>query len=362
MGQIRKRGAFYQLRYYRQGRRIEESTKLTKWEEARDLLRDREGDISKGVPITATSTRLTFDDAVQDVVNDYTVNGKKSLEDLERRIKLHLTPAFGGRRLSSLTTAHLRAFTAARLEKGASAGEINRELAIVRRAFRLAVEADRYHGRVPKVPMLQERNVRSGFFDDAMVMAVKAHLPEALRPVVTFAYVTGWRIQSEVLPLEWRHVDRQGGDVRLEPGTTKNQAGRVFPFTDTLRTLLDEQWRQHEALAKAGTISRYVFHRGGRRIKDFRKVWKTACEAAGLPGRIPHDLRRSAVRNMERAGLSRSVAMQLTGHKTEAVYRRYAITSEGDLREGVDRLNEATGTNRGDNRPHASADATRHSA
>ena len=113
-------------------------------------------------------------------------------------------------------------------------------------------------------------------------------------------------------------------------------------------------WAEHEALQKAGTICPFVFHRNGRRIKSFRGAWANACTAAGYPGLIPHDLRRSAVRNMERAGLSRSVAMQLTGHKTEAVYRRYAITSEADLREGVERLNDATGTNRGDNRPNAS--------
>jgi integrase len=92
-------------------------------------------------------------------------------------------------------------------------------------------------------------------------------------------------------------------------------------------------------LAKTGTICRYVFQRNGIQIKTFKGAWKKACEAAGCPGRILHYLRRSAVRNMERAGLSRSVAMQLTGHKTEAVYRRYAITSEADLREGVERLN-----------------------
>ena len=85
-----------------------------------------------------------------------------------------------------------------------------------------------------------------------------------------------------------------------------------------------------------------VFHRKGRRIKSLKKSWADACTAAGYPGKLLHVLRRSAVRNMERAGLSRSVAMQLTGHKTEAVYRRYAITSEADLREGVARLNEGT--------------------
>ena len=87
------------------------------------------------------------------------------------------------------------------------------------------------------------------------------------------------------------------------------------------------------------TLRPNVFHRNGKRIKTFRGAWEVACTAAGHPGMLVHDLRRSAVRNMERAGLSRSVAMQLTGHKTEAVYRRYAITSEADLREGVERLN-----------------------
>src|SRR5687767_9586294 len=117
MGQIRKRGKFYQIRYYnRSGLRIEESTGLTKYDEARNLLKDREGDIAKGKPITARSTRYTFDDAVKGVVDDYTINGKRSKEDVERRIKLHLTPAFGGRTLNSVTTADLRTFAADRIK------------------------------------------------------------------------------------------------------------------------------------------------------------------------------------------------------------------------------------------------------
>ena len=202
----------------------------------------------------------------------------------------------------------------------------------------LAVESERYHGRVPKIPMLQERNVRQGFFDDAMVEAVLAKLPAPLRSVVQFAYVTGWRVQSEVLPIEWRHVDREAREVRLEPGTTKNAAGRVFPFTEALKTLFDGLWAEHEGLKTRGTICRFVFHRNGKRMRTLKGAWAIACRDAGHPGMLLHDLRRSAVRNMERAGLSRSVAMQLTGHRTEAVYRRYAITSEADLREGVERL------------------------
>ena len=286
MGQIRKRGTFYQIRYYRNGQRIEESTGYTKYDEARDLLKKREGAIADGVPITAKSTRLTFDDAAKDVIADYKVNGKKSLGHVERRTARHLTPVFGGRTLASITTADVRAFAAKRLDAGASHAEINRELAILKRAFRLAWESDKYHGRIPKIPMLQERNVRAGFCDDAMMDAIEAKLPAAVRPVARFCYITGWR-KSEVLGLEWRQVDRKAGEVRLEPDTTKNRAGRVFPFTDALRTLLDALWKEHEAQKDMAAICPYVFHRNGRPIKSLRKSWELACTDAGYPGEAP---------------------------------------------------------------------------
>jgi len=87
-----------------------------------------------------------------------------------------------------------------------------------------------------------------------------------------------------------------------------------------------------------------VFHRYGKPIKSLRRAWRTACKDAGRPGLLLHDLRRSAVRNLERAGISRSVAMKLTGHKTEAVYRRYAIVAESDLREAGTKLAAALRT------------------
>ena len=277
MGELKQRGQIWWIRYYRDGRRYEESSRSDKQGVARDLLRQREGDVSKGVPITARSTRLTFAAAAADVVADYRVNEKRSIDNLQRRIRLHLAPVFGCRRLNTITAADVRAFSMSRLEAGVSHAEINRELAILKRAYRLAVDGDKYHGRVPKIPMLQERNVRQGFFDDSMVAAVLAHLPIPIQPVVRFAYVTGWRVQSEVLPLEWRQVDRETGDVRLDPGTTKNEAGRVFPFTDALRELFDTLWAEHEVLKRQGTLCRHVFHRQGRPLSRLSVV----------PGRSP---------------------------------------------------------------------------
>jgi integrase len=113
---------------------------------------------------------------------------------------------------------------------------------------------------------------------------------------------------------------------------------RLFPFRaiPALEDLLRQQWQRAHALAhRTETIVPWPFHRQGAPIGDFRKAWATACVAAGTPSRRPHDFRRTAVRNLERAGVPRAVAMRLTGHKTESVYRRYAIVSESDLTDAT---------------------------
>ena len=162
-----------------------------------------------------------------------------------------------------------------------------------------------------------------------------------LQPVLTLAYYTGWRIKSEIFPLQWRQVDRRAGVVRLDVGSTKNKRGRVLPYGDVLpelREVFERQWKLAQALTRKGVLCPWVFHRQGEPIRDFRYAWRSACRAAGCPGLTPHDLRRTAVRNLTRAGVPRSVAMVITGHKTESVFRRYDIVDEADLVEGLRRL------------------------
>ncbi len=208
--------------------------------------------------------------------------------------------------------------------------------------FTLAMQAAKLHSK-PHIPMLHEDNVRCGFFEREQFDGVVNHLPPAIQPVVMFAYATGWRLKSEILPLEWRQVDWTGRVVRLDPGTTKNREGRSFPFTSAIESLLREQLVDHERLKKEGRIVPLVFHRDGERIRDIRGAWETACGLAGCPGRIPHDFRRTAVRNLERAGVPRSAAMAMVGHKTESIYRRYAIVDAGVLRDAAAKIDSAAG-------------------
>ena len=171
--------------------------------------------------------------------------------------------------------------------------------------------------------MLQEHNTRTGFFERAEFDAVLKHLPSHLHAPLTFAFCTGWRFKSEVLPLTVDRVDLTAGVVTLAVGSTKNKEGRSFFVTTELRTVLTKQLASLAALKTKNIISPYVFHYpDGTRILDCRKAWRTACTAAGYPSKIFHDFRRSAVRTLERAAVPRSTAMAMVGHKTEAIYRR----------------------------------------
>ena len=258
--------------------------------DARDLLRDRENAISKGAPITARSTRLTFDDAVKDVQADYDDNGKRSKGELTRRIKLRVLHAYsaGG----GFSRSPRRTF-ARSPRPGSRPRRRRRNQPRTRdRPARVPARPSRpnYHGRSRKRRCCRNGTRGPGSSMMRCSRPSRAKLPAALQPVVTFAYVTGWRVQSEILPLEWRHVDRKAREARLEPGTTKNQAGRSFRSPTRSATLVEARWRPHEALEKAGTICRYVFHRNGRRIKGVQKAWANACKAGDSLAGFPHDL------------------------------------------------------------------------
>ncbi len=354
-----RRGRIWWMSYSGQdGTRQAESTETDRRQVAARLLRKRAGAKANNLPVIAHAERLSWHDAAQAMIDDFTANKKKSLKVAKRRIEKHLTPFFGGRRLASITSADITKYIAKRqadvittktTKRPVSSAEINRELQALKRIFNLAIQSGQLAMK-PAIRMLKEAPARSGFFEAEQLVSVLAHLPENIRPVIRFASITGWRIQSEVLPLEWRNVDFDAEEVRLDAGTTKNGEGRVFPMTDDLRAVLEGQKAEHDRLKKAGVICPLVFSRmlaetrGGVKkptaITSFTVAWQHACKAAGCPGRIPHDLRRTAVRSFVRSGTSEHVAMRLSGHKTRSVFDRYDIVSGDDLRDAAKRLNQ----------------------
>ena len=182
------------------------------------------------------------------------------------------------------------------------------------------------------------------------IEAVRRHLRPDLKVAVAIAYAFGWRCQSEVLTLERRQVDLDAGTLRLEPGSTKNSDGRVVFLPADLKAQIAAQIDRVRVLERqTGRIIPYLFphlrgRHAGERIGDFRKAWSTACRRAALPGRLRHDFRRTAVRDMVNMGVPERVAMTVTGHKTRAVFDRYHIVSPADLQEVARKRDAATGT------------------
>ena len=195
------------------------------------------------------------------------------------------------------------------------------------------------------------------FFERHQFDAVCRHLPEVLADLARFLYLTGWR-KSECLTLQWSQVDQTDQVLRLEPLMTKNDEGRSFPYGELpeLAAPIARRWAGTRALDR---ITPYVFHRyGGKPIKAFYGASRVACVAAGCPGRIPHDCRRTAVRALVRAAVSETVAMQLSGHKTRSVFDRYDITRDADKRAAVSQLAARTAKDQ-PSVPALARDATR---
>ena len=302
--------------------------------EAEERLKDILAARHNGVAVNASSQRRTVDKFLDDYVADLKTRGKRSLSS----VNSHLSPiraTFGTLRPNDLTLDVLSAYRERMTTGGSKPATVNRGLQCLRAALRLAWKAGTL-ARAPYIPMTPEKNARTGFFEQAEHEAILVHLPEAHADVAAFGFLTGWRL-GEILGLRWNDVDEQA--VRL--ADSKNGEPRTFPLRGGVADLIKRRKaaREYET-AEGSKESEWVFHVGGFRLWDFNYTWRKATKAAGLPTRLFHDYRRTAVRDLVRSGVSQAVAMAWTGHKTDDVFRRYNVTATEDLELATDRLAE----------------------
>jgi integrase len=298
---------------------------------------------------------MTLNEAFAKYLRTYQRSGRRGYAATELRVRVHLRPFFGPRESATITADDLDAYVDARAERGAKNATIRAELAALRRSLKLA--------RVPVPPLpeyLTPAPPRRGFIDPPQFIELRRQLPEPLQSPFTFAYITGWRLRSEVLPLKKTEVDFRQGWVHLLD--SKNGEPRQFPLDFNVPDIGNVRALLEQAFGRAPVISPLVFHRfGGKPIKYVYGSWRNACKAAGLK-RLPHDFRRSAVRNLIRAGVDQRTAMELTGHKTVAVFHRYRIVNETDLRDAVKKLERFLETDVSGARPSSRASVNDRSA
>jgi integrase len=350
-----RESAVWWIRYRQHGKTLRQSTETTDHAKALKILERQQGKVALNIPISLAGDRLTLDAAADLIRRDYAINGRRSGKSMGHALAHVLAGLGSTTRLARVATAQVEAYKSARLAAGARPATVNRELAVL---SRMASLAKHQYGLVVTfvVERLAERNVRTGFFEDDAFEAVRRRLRPELAAMATVARLTGWR-KAELVSRQWRHVDFAAGWLRLEPEETKNCEGRQFPLVPELRAALETQRARVERLQrKTGRVVPWIFCRkDGAPVGDFKRAWATACIRAGffrvvgtdgkgrsikVPTMLFHDFRRTSARNLIRAGISETVAMKLTGHRTRSVFQRYAIVEEGMLQEAGVRLTQ----------------------
>src|SRR5262245_16817239 len=301
------------IKYWFEGVQYRESTGTDDEGLAKAFLQKRIAEkraASVGIAEFIGPQRVMLEKLLDNLEDDYRINGRKSLSQLHYHLRT-VRRRLGGLRAIELDSVRVRAYIRQRQDEGAKNATINRELAALRRALNLARQ-DGLLRQVPHFPKLPERNVRKGFFEQEQFERVVHHLPHHLQDLVRLAYLTGWR-RGDILSLRWEYIEDQV--IRLPD--SKNNEGRILVLEGELWDLI--QRRAGERFVGSHEVA-WVFHRNGSQIRSFKEAWQAARIAAGVHGKVFHDFRRTTVRNLIRAGVPDKVAMDMTGHKTRSVF------------------------------------------
>lgn len=309
-GSVCLRGRTYWIRYWRRGKEFRESSHSTNETDAVKLLDRRLKEIwadRHGLQAFAPKAeKIYVDELINELEKAYKLDAGRGLP----QFKSHLKPikeAFGDMRAVDVTAKRVDDYIDRRLHQDKKAPTtINRETQLLGQAFKLAFQRGQLV-TVPHIRRLPERNVRQGFFDRADFEAIIAALPEYLQDFAQFGYLSGWR-KGEIASLTWADVDRGAGIIHLRAEHAKNGYARKLALEGDPAAIIERCFVSREYKTPSGPgISLYVFHRKGEPVGDIRKAWASACKTAGVPGKLFHDLRRTAVRNMVRAGVREGV-------------------------------------------------------
>jgi len=334
----RKDSSYYWMWFNHKGKLIQKSTRCRKKRDAQKVLDAAQASymVNHYMEDPPNHELTSYEDLRRLLILDYESNLKKTKDIIHLKL-VNLDSFFRGYKAIDITSKKIDRYVALRRESVKNA-TINRELSALRRMFTLAKQRNLV-GNIPHISKLQERNTRTGFLLHEDYREIHKRLPSYIQPIVHLAYKSGMR-KSEILNLKWENVDTRYWHITLE--NTKTDEPRIYPLDEELI-------RVFGVLSQRNNSSPYVFvnRMGKDRVRDFYFSWRKACSEAAewvnkpyLKDIIFHDLRRTAVRNMIRAGIPRRIAMMISGHRTESVFERYNIVSPEDLQEAVMKQSE----------------------
>jgi integrase len=328
---------YYYIFYYHNGRLVRESSESESKMVAEKLLQRRMGEAGLGMAPAQEVANVKYEDVRNALLAEYKNRGKGSIylrKDGTENISglSHLDKFFKNTPVTYITPDLLRQYIESRRKAGAADPTIRRNLSMLRSMLNLARKEGRLRlADVPHFPMPQDSKPRQGFVTPAVFAKLRDALPTNLRPLIVFMYFTGCRLGA-AKKLKWEMVNEDCSEVVLPGEITKSGDPLTLPLAG-------------EGLSKVAKTLKKMPRKDGAvfDITNLRVAWNKACHSLGLgvyekrlyKGLTIHDLRRSASRNLIRAGVPRGVAMEITGHKTEAIFERYNITDAADVRDAL---------------------------
>ena len=348
---VYKRGKTWWYGFWFKGKRVQESTKVENRREAENIEKAAWTQLARGevgIEDKPEEERRTIGQLLDVLVDDFKARNKDNTKNLN--LIATVRKDLADRWADALTTVALTEYISGlrkpqkpkkgRRSKSLADSTIKHRLQILATAYELENRA-REEAKldpliVPRFPKLLQDNARSGFLNRAPFDVLYSHLPEHLKDFALFAYLTGWR-RNAIATLEWSDV--RDGNIYLRGVYSKNKKPYYVPVLGELVQLIERRKELRTVKTDAGvTISSLVFHHAGEPIVEFRKSWSTACKKAGCEGRLFHDLRRSAARQLIRSGVTKDVARQLGGWKTDSMFSRYNVCDEEDLRDAMQKV------------------------
>jgi integrase len=330
------KSATWTIKYYIRGKPVQVPADTTDYQEALDMLRIRMGDIAKRGNHGDQPERVRMNQLFDLLVEHYRFKACETTYDTEHRIDKHLREFFGEMKAQALGSNARQRYIERRRRQKAKAATINKELAFLRRALKLGAKHDPplvLH--VPHIEMLPVDNVRKGTIEHEKYRVIRDLLPAHARIALVIAYHVALR-KGAIRKIRREWVDLKKKRIELPFRAAENKG--VPPFVPIYGDMVAEldMWL---SMIK-GSSCPFLIQDCGKAVFDYEKAWATACKAVGIPGTLFHDLRRTAISNMIEAGLSEKEAMEISGHKTRAVFDRYHIVSDRRMQQNAEKLEQ----------------------